>query len=220
MNLSGLSIILGPFEPPLPGVPVGCNPRPHATVVNCTPPAGRSGELAEVLRSMPEVGQKLTHLLPVALVGVSPFLLEFPHVLVVSGLVIAPSASHPAIFELKSRLQGDPRVIPSERARAALSDPNCAGIDKYSQLLGEGRLVQDTVAITLGRVDPNGEVPMPPLGLSIPPIRIDEVRLAFYRDREFRDVAISDGLGLAASRQDLEAAIRRFFDGIAKAATP
>lgn len=132
----------------------------------------------------------------------------------VSGLFIAPSAPNPAIFELKSRLQGDTRSIPPERARAALSAPNCAGIDKFSQLLGGGRLVQDTVAITLGRADPKGDVPMPPPGLSIPPTRIAGVRLAFYRDREFRDVAISGALGLGASRQGLESAIKHFFDGI------
>lgn len=144
MNASGVSVNLGPFDLSVPALPAIVNPVLHATLVNCTPPAGRSGPLADVLQSMPGLAHKLARLLPAKLSAVPEFSLEFPSVALVSGLVIAQSAPHPTIVDLKSRLQGDPRAIPPDQAQEVLSSPNSAGIDKYSQSLDRAELVHPT----------------------------------------------------------------------------
>ena len=186
----------------------------HATVVNCTPPRGRSVSNEEAaLSTRNDLRRKAEDYLVPVLRRIDYIQLEFTNVTLMGRNVILPSVGHPALGDLKRALQGNMFVVPEENVVEAFARPDLIGIDKFSTETGT---LQPTVSVTLGQVE---QILVEFTGVpTAPGFAVEGLRMVFYRERTLRNTVTSALLEFGDSPTKANGnkdRIARFFDGLA-----
>jgi hypothetical protein len=180
----------------------------HATVVNCTPPIGRSvPSVEEALSSKSALYAKFRGGLVSLLQGFPRIRLRFSPVRAAGSSVILQSETDDEIGRLKRALQGGHDVISEDQARSMLQSGEVTGVDKFSTSKGS---LQPMVAVTLGKLtgDRQGLPPLP----HAPELDVEGVRIVLYRDRDLRDADASQVLVFGGTEESNGAKMDEWFE--------